>query len=116
VMRQDDRVPLPLERENRRDVVGQDRPLERRNVPLDAFIELRKRRRDPGGLERGLQHGHLRYAQIEHLSSPEKPGRTCPAFRYAAYENKASKTVVKMSSKQPALSFSGRPRPGRELG
>jgi hypothetical protein len=55
----------------------------------------------------------LQYAQIEHFSSPEKPGQTCPAFRYAASENKASKTVVKMSSKQPALSFRGKPRQGR---
>jgi hypothetical protein len=29
-------------------------------VPLDALIELRKRRRDPGGLEAGLQYGQLR--------------------------------------------------------
>jgi hypothetical protein len=39
----------------------------------------------------------LKYAQFEHFSSPEKPGGTRPAFRYAAYENKPDKAVVNMS-------------------
>ena len=48
VVRQDDRVAFLLQLENRRDVVGQDRPFEGRNVPLDAPIQLRKRQCSPG--------------------------------------------------------------------
>ena len=44
VVREDDRVPLPLQLEDRRDVLGQDRPFERRHVALDALIELGQRR------------------------------------------------------------------------
>ena len=59
VVRQDDRVAFLFELEDRRDVGGEDRPFERRNVPLDALIELRKRRGNPGGGVGGLQHRHL---------------------------------------------------------
>src|SRR6202040_4379273 len=61
-----------LELENRRDVVGQDGPFEGRNMPLDALIELRKRRGNPGGGVGGLQHGHLLNMLKLSISLPRK--------------------------------------------
>ena len=59
VVRQDDRVPLALQREDRRDVLGQDRPFEARHVALDPGVEFgeRQRRRARGG--DGFKHAWL---------------------------------------------------------
>ena len=56
VVRQDDRVLLALQLQDRGDVLGHDRPLEARHMALDPGIELgqRKRRRGAGG--GGIKH------------------------------------------------------------
>ncbi len=63
VVREDDRVPLTLQLENRRDVLGKDRPLELRHMLFDPMVELGERqvRASPRGIGGGgrLQHGYL---------------------------------------------------------
>ena len=61
VMRQDDRVFLALELQDRSDVVRQDAPLEGWHMALDAAVELGQRQRRDGGVRRraggrGVQH------------------------------------------------------------
>ena len=45
VVRQHDRVAFALQPQDRGDVVGQDRPFEGRDVPLDAPVDLGQRHR-----------------------------------------------------------------------
>jgi hypothetical protein len=49
VVRQDDRVALLFEFQDRSDVIGEDRPFEWRDMPLDLPVELGKRQRGRGG-------------------------------------------------------------------
>ena len=49
VVRQDDRVALPFEFKDRSDVVGEDRPFEWWDLPLDPPVELGKWQRSRGG-------------------------------------------------------------------
>jgi hypothetical protein len=48
-MRQDDRVALLFEFQDRSDVIGEDRPFEWRDMPLDPPVELGKWQRGRGG-------------------------------------------------------------------
>ena len=59
VVRQDDRVPLALQLEDRGDVVGQDRPFERRHVAFDPAVELGQRQAGDGLGGEGLKHVRL---------------------------------------------------------
>ena len=58
VVRQHDGVALPLQFQDRGNVVGQDRPFEGGNVPFDAPVQFRERQRGRDGRGNGLQNGH----------------------------------------------------------
>src|SRR5262249_56294034 len=79
-------------------IVSKDRPFEGRDVPLYPSVELRQRDGDGGVGRSSLEHGGSPYTHNEHYESLEKPGKTCPASKYASYENKRRKSTVKILS------------------
>ncbi len=61
VVREDDGVPLALQPEDGVDILGEERPFERRNHRLDALVERSGTGNDIGQ-EQGGGHGHLLYS------------------------------------------------------
>ncbi len=110
VVRQDDRVPLALQLEDRGDVLGEERPFEGRHVALDPAVELGQRHRGTrdGGVTVSSTRGSISYAPYEHLEGPEKPdgipsGQRPLERAYAGYEYKGETAASTPRAPRPRM-------------
>ena len=99
VVREDDGVALPLQPQDRIDVIGHHRPFEGRDVPLHTRVNLGQRQDGCGGLGEAVSSTiSLLMLIMSILMAPEKPGECCPAIGYAEYEDKFRNRTVKIRS------------------